>query len=246
MKTERNIVLRGLSSTWLGCALALSLSLYGGAIYAPDFSSNATVINFDNLTGGDCNLCGPSVTSQYAALGVTFNNPSYPGDDTADSNLTSSITNASSPNALYVHQGGLLDETPASPFEILFSVPVTTVGFDYGSSTDSYLELDAYGAGNQLLETETFVGTPSAIGLAGFAGLQEAEPIVELDVSYHPDSDPSRTLNFSIDNLEFQGSPVPEPSTGAFVAMASLGIALGQLYRSSRQRQTREPTTDQK
>jgi hypothetical protein len=188
------------------------------------------MINFDNLSGGNCNVCGPSVNSQYSSVGVMFNNPTYPGQDTADTNLTASFPNASAPNLLFVEQGGHLSDPSAQPFQILFSVPVMSVGFNFGSSSDSYIELDAYGAGHQLLETLNFVGTPAPIGLAGFAGLQESTPIVELDVSYHPYSDTTRTLNFSIDNLEFQESPVPEPSTMAFIITGVLGMVIGRRY----------------
>lgn len=188
------------------------------------FTGNATLINFDNLTGGDCNLCGPSVVNQYAGLGVTFNDPSHPGDDTADTNLTSAFPLASAPNALYVYQGGLLGQEPAQPFEISFSVPVTMVGFDYGSSVDSFLEVSAYGTRGQLLETLIFNGISAPIGLEGFAGIQESSPIAELAVSYHPYSDPCRTFNFSIDNLEFE-SPVPEPASVTLAFVGLCGIA---------------------
>lgn len=213
--------------------LSLGISLEGGPITAANFSSNATIVNFDDLTGGSCNLCGPSVTNQYSGLGVTFNNPSFPGQDTADTNLVPFIPDASAPNALFVEQGGTLGEAPAVPFQILFSVPVTMAGFYYGSSSDAYLELDAYGANHQLLESVYFKGTSAPIGLEGFAGLEESSPIVELDVSYHPVSDPSRTLSFSIDNVEFQGSQVPEPSTFAPIAG---GLAAMALWRRSRAR----------
>jgi hypothetical protein len=206
--------------------LMATLSIEGSPVTSSDFSSNATMINFDNLAGGNCNACGPSVNSQYSSVGVMFNNPTYPGQDTADTNLSASFPGASSPNLLFIFQGGHLSDPPAQPFQILFSVPVTSVGFDFGSSTDSYLELDAYGTGHQLLETLNFNGAPASIGLAGFAGLQESTPIVELDVSYHPYSDTTRTLNFSIDNLEFQGSSVPEPSTIALIVTGVLGMAI--------------------
>lgn len=216
-------------------ALPWCISLHATPIYdASGFGSNATLINFDDLTGGDCNLCGPSVTTQYASLGVTFNNPSFPGQDTADTNLTSLITGASLPNALYVDQGGQVNEPAAAPFQILFSTPVTMVGFDFGSSTDSYLELDVY-SGTTLLETDDFTGTSAPIGLAGFAGVEESTPITEVDVSYHPNSDPSQTYSFSMDNLEFQGNSVPEPSTLGMLALGSLGIALGRWRRTRSQ-----------
>jgi hypothetical protein len=199
--------------------------------------AHATEIYFDDLPGSVCNpldiaSCGPNVTNQYAALGVTFNNPTAAGADIVDTNLTSLIPDASAPNVLFVYQGGLLSQPAFAPFQILFSAPVTSVGFDFGSSTDAYLEMDVYGAGNTLLETQDFVGSSASIGLAGFAQIQESTPITEVDLSYHPNSDTSRTLNFSIDNLEF--SQVPEPSSLAMMAIASLaGIALKRRRKRS-------------
>ena len=49
---------------------------------------------------------------------------------------------------------------------------------------------------------------------------------MELDVSYHPLSDPSRTLNSSIDNVEFQTSSVPEPSSVALIIVGVSGKAI--------------------
>lgn len=218
-------------SIWLASALIAGLSIEGSPITLSNFSSSATIITFDNFTGGSCNLCGPSVTNQYSSVGVLFNNPTYPGAETADTNLTASFPNASGSNLLFVEQGGLLSDPPAQPFQILFSVPVTTVGFDFGSSTQSYMQLDAYGLGHQLLETAFFVGNSADIGLAGFAGLQESTPIAELDVSYHPYSNTTRTLSFSIDNLEFQGASLPEPSTMTLIITGVLGMAIGRRYR---------------
>ena len=218
--------------TWLG-ALSLSVPLCGGTITTSNFGSNATVINFDDLTGGNCNLCGPSVTNQYGARGVTFNNPSFPGQDTADTNLVPYFPLASPSNALFVEQGGLLGDSPAAPFQILFSVPVTMVGFDYGSSSNAYLELDAYGANNQLLESLNFNGISTSMGLEGFAGLEESSPIVRVDVSYHPNYDPGRTFNFSIDNLEFQANQTPEPCTFVLIAAGLLAMPLWRHVRAA-------------
>lgn len=212
------------------CLLALGLTLYGGTITSSNFSSSATVINFDDLTGGNGNLAGPSVTDQYSLLGVTFNDPSYPGDDTADTNLTPYMTDASAPNALFVYQAGMMGQAPAAPFQISFSVPVDMVGFIYASSINAYLEVDVYGANNQLLESLDFTGDSAPIGLEGFAGIQESTPIAQFDISYHLDSDPCRTLNFSIDNLEFQETP--EPSTFALIIGGLLGLLLWRPLRT--------------
>ncbi|HTP88091.1 MAG TPA: PEP-CTERM sorting domain-containing protein [Bryobacteraceae bacterium] len=215
-------------------ALATVVSLPADTITASDLPGSATVISFDDVLGGDQNLSGPSVTNQYASLGVVFNNPTYPGQDTIDTNLTSGIPNASAPNALFVHQGGLLLDPIAAPFQILFSVPVVTVGFDYGSSSDSFLELDAYDSNNFLIDVQTFVGTPTSIGQGGFAGLQESANIARLDVSYHPFSNPSRTFNFSIDNLAY-AAPTPEPATWSIVGLGLLAVGAGCWRKSRRQ-----------
>ena len=79
--------------------------------------AHATVINFDDLTGQSCNnanitTCGPNVIDQYAALGVTFNNPTPAGQDVADTLLTPLIPDASAPNVLFVYQGGTQQTTP--------------------------------------------------------------------------------------------------------------------------------------
>jgi hypothetical protein len=205
--------------------LLLSACLCAGPINLYNFAANSTLINFDNLPGGACNLCGPAVTNQYAGAGAVFSNPSYPGSSTADSNLTPLITGASS-NSLFVYQGGIIGDGPAQPFEIQLSGPITMLGFDYGSSVNAYLEMDVYGVGNTLLESVDFVGNPAPIGLAGYAGVETTTPITEVDISYHPDTDPSRTLNFSIDNLEFEGGIVPEPAALGLVATGLLGIGI--------------------
>jgi hypothetical protein len=198
-------------------------SLHAGPIGLNGFSPSATLITFDDVTGGNCNLCGPSVVNQYSGLGVVFNNPSFPGQETADTNLTYGIPNASPVNALFVQQAG--GQTGVLPFQILFSSPMTKVGFDFGSSSDSFLELEAYDKNNTLIEMLTFVGESTAIGAGGFAGIAEAGGIQRLDVSYHPFFDPSHDYNFSIDNLIFE--TVPEPSTIALCALGLVSLVLG-------------------
>ena len=94
-------------------ALLVCIPLCAGPIDSSSFTGDATLINFDDLMGGDCNGCGQSVTDQFATLGVTFNDPSFPGEATADSNLTPLIPGASPANALFVFQGGQVGELPA-------------------------------------------------------------------------------------------------------------------------------------
>ena len=206
-------------------ALGLSASLDASAIGSGAFSG-ATVINFDSLAGGACVGCGDSITNQYAGLGVVFNDPSYPGQVTANASIASVVFNDSLPNIAFVYQGG--GSLGTSPLQILFSIPVTMVGFDFGSSLDSFLKLDAYDASHTLLESLDYEGSPTAGGgLGGFAGIQEASNIAELDVSYHPNFAPSEFFNFGIDNLEFPGAvAAPEPATLIPAGLGLLGIIL--------------------
>lgn len=220
-----------LSMLFVG-ALGLISSAEASAIPASALDGNSRLINFDNVTGGDCNLCGPSVVGQYAAEGVTFQNPTFQGADTIDANLAPYMLNDSLPNVLFVYQGGLLAQDPAAPFQILFSDPVTKVGFDFGSSTNSFLLVDVFGADNQWLETLTFTGSAAPIGLEGFAGIEESSAITRLYISDRPNSDPRRTLNFAVDNLRFDTSVVPEPSSLVLVCLGSLGMLGFRLRRS--------------
>jgi hypothetical protein len=183
-----------------------------------------TFITFNDVTGGSCNLCGPSVTTQYASQGVIFDNPSFLGQDTVDTNLTYAIPGASFPNALYVEQGGHIGDGPAAPFQILFSVPITMAAFDYASSSDSFLSVTAYSMDGVLLETLDYFGVPTPIGLGGFAGIDESTPIGRLDLSYHPDYDTSRSFNFSIADLRFAETSTPEPATTLLVGIGICAI----------------------
>jgi hypothetical protein len=209
--------------------LAVSGSIRAGEITS--FPGAGTTINFDDIQGGNCHLCGPSITTQYAGLGVTFNNPTFPGQVTEDTDLDSSIPNNSAPNALFIYQGGGGPST-VLPFQILFSTPVNTVGFNWLSSFAASLQLDAYDRQGIFLETVTIVGVASLQGLGGFSGVQESVDIGRLDVSYHPDFDPTRSYNLSIDNLTF-AEIVPEPTT---VVMTGLGFAGTILLRWRRRR----------
>lgn len=214
----------------------LCASMYASVIGPSAFAGGDTLIDFDNLAGGNCNRCGPSLTDQYMPLGVTFVNPSYPGQENIDSNLTGLIADSTSPNALFVFQGGHLEDLAALPFEILFSIPVNQIGFNFGSSLNAYLRVEAYDASGKLLETQNFVGNSAPIGLSGFAGLEETVPVARLELSYHPNDDPSRTMNFSIDNLRFRETALPEPCTQATTA-----LALAAAWLAHRRRRNRVP-----
>lgn len=203
----------------VACALAVSAT--GAAWAAPvgigAFSGSEIVINFDSLTGGADIFSGDIVTNQFAALGVTF------ADATVRAN-TSLATSAffatfSPANVAWVDQGG--GNGPATPLSIVFSVPVTLVGLDFGSPVTPdgrFLTLAAFNGGGSLIEKSNFSGRN------GFAALSETVDIARLEVSLHDPGDPTTSLNFMFDNLRFNApvTAVPEPAAGAM-----LGVGLG-------------------
>jgi hypothetical protein len=217
----------------IGAFLSLSV-VHAGVIGLGGFSGSATLINFDGLTGGASLGSGDVVTNQYAGLGVTFGNATA----TANTFLATLLPAASLPNAVFVFQGGGGSLPPLSMF---FSVPVNRVGLDFGLSTDSFLTMAAYDASNTLLETLNYVGASvPGVGLAGFAGIEESASIARLDVSYHPNSNPSQTFNYVFDNLRFEaansnGSATPEP---AAAVLMGAGLAMIAVLRK---RTRREP-----
>ncbi len=146
-------------------------------------------------TSPNCHLCGPSITTQYAGLGVIFNNPDFPNQETEDTDLTCSIPNSSAPNALFIYQGGG-GPIAVRPFQILFFNPVNTMGFDWLSSFAASLQLDAYDRQGVFLEKRAIVGVNIAQEPGRFSGVQESVDIGRLDVSYHPDFDPTKSYTF--------------------------------------------------
>ncbi len=205
----------------IGSILSLSVA-HAGAIGLAGFSGSATVINFDALTGGATLGSGDVVTNQYAGQGVTFSNATA----TANTFLATLLPSASAPNAVFVFQGGGGNLPPLS---ISFSVPVNRVGLDFGLSVDSFLTMAAYDSSNTLIETLNFVGASvPGVGLAGFAGIQESTNIARLDVSYHPNSNPSQTFNYVFDNLRFEAasSATPEPAAAVLIGTGLLVLGV--------------------
>jgi hypothetical protein len=203
-----------LAAALLGLLASATGQANAGLIPKSAFSPSATDINFDNLMGGTSLFTGEVVTNQYQSLGVVFNDPDYPAR--ANTTLTPFLPAASPPNVLFVQQH---DGTAGRPLQILFSVPVTMAGFDFGGSVGTVLEVSVYDTHSTLLEKLTVTGTPG-INTTGFFGDQEAVDIGRLDVS-SLDGDPTMSLNFFIDNLISQ-SAVPEPTSAIMALSAAL------------------------
>jgi len=187
------------------------------------FSPFATVINFDNLVGGNSISTGEVVTNQYAAEGVIFNDPNYPAR--ANASISSLlVTGHSQPNILFVqqHDGG-----SGQPLQILFTTAEAEVGFFFETSLNSDIELTAYDASNNVLEHDTSVGTNLYDStLQGFTGIFNSQGIMRLDVASYLNGQPTTPLNFGIDDLTFQLTP--EPSA---LALAGLGGAALMVLR---------------
>lgn len=199
--------------------VGLSPHVFSNPIDPSVFSSQSTIIGFEDLGGGNCNGCGTIVTNQYSLFGVIFENPSFPDEATVQTNLTFSVPNASGVNILYVRQGGLVGDAPADPFQIFFSSPVHRAGFNFLTSADALIRLQVFN-GNLLVESVEFAGDPAALGWGGFAGLQSLTAFTRLEVSSYPLLETSRTLNFAFDNLQFEA--IPEPSS---MMLGLIGLA---------------------
>jgi hypothetical protein len=219
MKLAKSVLVVTAFAAAVGAFPALATQIGQG-----DFSSSATVINFDNLVGGNSTITGEVVTNQYAAAGVIFNDPNYPAR--ANASISSLlVTGHSQPNILFVQQHAA--GANGQPLQILFTTTQTEVGFFFETSLNSDIELTAYDAGNNILEHDTAVGIDLNDGLLqGFTGIFSSQGIMRLDVASHPNGDPNNAFNFGIDDLTFQ--PSPEPSA---LALAGLGGAALMVLR---------------
>jgi PEP-CTERM motif-containing protein len=188
----------------VGLFLSFALSLAGVA------SSQAAFINFDDLVASTYYTSPTDVSTRYSALGVTFSDPAGPFGAVAG--LTSS-------NVLMANQH---QTTDAGDLRLDFSVPVTSVTFDFNPFFfgPSALHVLAFDSGNNLIGTFDFAQGPVT------AAINTSVDIDYLLLAAHPVLKPQTFDNVTIDNLSFGVSAVPEPSTWAMLLIGFAGIGL--------------------
>lgn len=222
------------------CAIGLTASsVAAGPIGPGDFSGSATLIDFDDLTGGATLGTGDLITNQYAGLGVVFNNPTL--DTRANASpIGGSLVLSSKPNVAFIFQGGGDLGPNVPPQELIFSVPVTKVGMTFGTSLAANVTLELFGPGDVLLESLTLIGTALSSGsLEGFIGLEAGSLVSVARVTSHGLGS-GASFNFSIDNVRFEGpgvAAVPEPTSIALAGLAAVGFVVFTSREWARRRQ---------
>ncbi|MCC6126483.1 MAG: hypothetical protein IT426_16105 [Pirellulales bacterium] len=223
-------------------AVVLSLWATSGTaeVIGPQAFSSATttIVNFDNLTGG--NILNPASqrngevpSNQYAAQGIVFNNF---GRDARAMSVNFYLpyptllpANATSPNVAWFDEGGGNPGTGNNYLEINLSLPVYRVGFNFGLSADSRIELQLRDAGNALLATGFTSNSNLGTYLNGFIGVASDQQVAKVWIkSTRPSNNTG--LNFVMDNLRFDGTPGGAQSTAASAAqplVQLLGNAAG-------------------
>jgi hypothetical protein len=180
--------------------VALSLTAVG--------SSEAAFIDFDDLVASTGYTSPTDVSTRYSALGVTFSDPAGP---------FGAVAGFTSTNVLVALQH---QTTDAGDLRLDFSVPVTSVSFDFNPYFfgPSALHVLAFDASNSLLGTFDFAQGPVT------AGINTGSNIDHLLLAAHPNLAPQTFDDFTIDNLSFGVSAVPEPSTWAMMILGFAGI----------------------
>ena len=227
MNTLRGVIA---SVAIAGCLLVVFPANAGIISYG---SFNGTVINFDGLAGSPTLGAGEILANQYVGQGVTFTVPNYNAYATNGIlAIGSSLT--SLPNVIWVDQGGGRGGLLAQGMVINFSAPQSAVGLYFELSVSSTATLAVYN-GSTLLESVTSglgpggSGTGLGQGLEGYLALQDLNTTRAIVYSTNSSA---QNWNFSVDNLKFGTTSIPEPTSMLLISIGLATMAAARFRRS--------------
>ena len=197
---------------------ALKMSL-GLALFLVGIGpSGAAVITFDDLTASTGYTAPTDVRTRYSALGVTFSDPAGP---------SGAVAGFTSTNVFVANQH---QTTAAGDLRLDFSVPVRFVTFDFNPYFfgPAGLNVQAFDASNSLIGTFSFAQGPIT------ATISTGSNIDYLLLAAHPETAPQTFDNFTIDNVSFGVSAVPEASTWAMMILGFASVGFMAYRRKSR------------
>lgn len=194
--------------------------LAAAALLLGTMTAQGALLTFEKLADGVTTPSG-SVGAQYAASGVIFTGGGLATQPTfrPHGQLSSGIaTPAAPPNFFFITTQ---QRTPSAPFDInvLFSIPVFSAAGDVVVNPIASVTVTAYDAADAVLGTNV-IAAGASTWIAGQFSFASATPIARINLT------PSLiNVSAGLDNLSFDGAPVPEPST--FGAGLLLVLALG-------------------
>lgn len=185
-------------------------------------TAQGALLTFEKPADGITTPSGSAAT-EYAASGVTFNGGGLATQPVfrLHASLSSAIaTQAAPPNSYFINTQS---RTPTSPFDInaLFSIPVFTASGDVIVNPAASVTVTAYDSADAVLGTQT-IAAGASTWIAGQFSFATATPIARINLT------PSLiSAGVGLDNLSFDGAPVPEPSTAVILPALLLILALG-------------------
>jgi hypothetical protein len=186
---------------------ARALFASGAFFLAVSSAAQAATINFNTDAAGNpyTGLSDYFVAGEYAALGVSIND-SDPSAGSTYVNLTNPLNTGTAISGYYANIGAF--DGTATSLELVFTAPVTSLGFDYASA-DGQLGVSLYDSGGNLVSSDVFSSTGTFVNQAGFSiksGSVSLSGLIAIDrVLITPTA--NNALIF--DNLQFTAVPVP-------------------------------------
>jgi len=191
----------------LTCLIPLCLA--GAALARPEitpqgFSGSENRINFDSFIGGIGITFGEVINTQFAPIGVVFDNPDF--QNRANAWPSGQHAGHTLPNTMFVDQGGSV--TPGvRPLELTFSTPVNRVGMYLCGSQDTIYTLRVFNASGIIAETLTRPGITTPVGTNIFLGIERPELITRVQVSAFRPQPGIGPANFFVDDVRFEQWP---------------------------------------